>query len=47
MLLAEVGVPTHRVNYFDEKKNDEGLNANMELLEVARDVAQMRVVAYQ
>ena len=47
MLQAQVGVPTHWINYYDELKNDEGLNANMDLLKIVKNKAQMRVVAYQ
>lgn len=39
LLLVEIGVPTHRVTYFNEQRNSEGLNANLNMLEVGRDEA--------
>ena len=47
VLLAEIGIPTHWVMYYNKQENDEGLSANLDLLEMGLDEVQLRVVVYQ
>ena len=39
VLPVEIGVPTHQMTYFNEQESNEGLNANLDMLEVGRDNA--------
>ena len=47
VLPTKIGVPTHRVIYFNEQENNEEFSANLDMLEVGQDDSHMKVVAYQ
>ncbi|KAL5581863.1 hypothetical protein UlMin_014305 [Ulmus minor] len=42
---TEIGEPSFRVEQFDPEFNVEGLSLNLDLLEIKRDNAQIRMVA--
>ena len=44
---TEIGEPSFRVEQFDPESNVEGLSLNLDLLEIKRDNAQIRMVANQ
>ena len=44
---TEIGEPSFRTEEFDLDQNVEGLSLNLELLEIKRDNAQIRMVANQ
>ncbi|XP_077249480.1 uncharacterized protein LOC143889048 [Tasmannia lanceolata] len=47
VIPVDVGAPSPRVTNFNEKLNGEGLRANLDLLEEAREESQIRVAAYK
>lgn len=47
MIPVDIELTSYRVQAFDEKTNDEGLQASLDLLEEVRDRAQVRMAAYQ
>ena len=44
---AEVGEPSFRTTHFDPLTNDQGLSLNLDLIEIKRDKAQLRMMANQ
>lgn len=42
-----MGVPTYRINHHDPARNNEGLLANLDLLEEKRDQARIKEEAYK
>ena len=47
IILAEVGEPSFRIAHFDHLTNDQGLALNLDLIEIKRDKAYLRMVANQ
>ncbi|XP_077252349.1 uncharacterized protein LOC143891691 [Tasmannia lanceolata] len=47
VIPVDVGAPSPRVTNFDEKLNGDGLRANLDLLEEAREESRIRVAAYK
>ncbi|KAJ4702888.1 Rve domain-containing protein [Melia azedarach] len=47
IIPAEIGIPTYRITNFQEKKNYEALNLNLDLLEEKREESHIRVAVYQ
>ena len=47
VIPVEIGEPTLRVEYYDEKTNNSRLQANLDLLEEKREVAYVRAEAYK
>ena len=44
---TEIGEPSFRTEQFNLDFNDEGLSLNLDILEIKRDMAQIRMVANQ
>lgn len=47
VIPAEIGMPTYRISYFEEKENDEALQQSLDLVEERRDIAALREVKYK
>ncbi|XP_077242366.1 uncharacterized protein LOC143882853 [Tasmannia lanceolata] len=47
VIPVDVGAPSPRVTDFNEQLNGDGLNANLDLLEEAREESRIRVAAYK
>ncbi|XP_077247223.1 uncharacterized protein LOC143886939 [Tasmannia lanceolata] len=47
VIPVDVGTPSPRVTNFSEQLNDDGLRANLDLLEEAREESRIRVAAYK
>ncbi|XP_077237190.1 uncharacterized protein LOC143878861 [Tasmannia lanceolata] len=47
VIPVDVGTPSPRVTSFNEQLNDDGLRANLNLLEEAREESRIRVAAYK
>ncbi|XP_077248123.1 uncharacterized protein LOC143887814 [Tasmannia lanceolata] len=47
VIPVDVGAPSPRVAIFDEQLNGDGLRANLDLLEEAREESRIRVSAYK
>ena len=47
MIPVEIGVPSHRVEYFDEAKNTSLVALNLDLVAEKRARAELRTAIYQ
>ena len=47
MIPAEIGVPSHRVEYFDEVENTSLIASNLDLVAEKRDRAEFKTTIYQ
>ncbi|XP_077252557.1 uncharacterized protein LOC143891950 [Tasmannia lanceolata] len=47
VILVDVGTPSARISNFNEQLNGDGLRANLDLLEEAREESRIRVAAYK
>ncbi|GJV35195.1 reverse transcriptase domain-containing protein [Tanacetum coccineum] len=47
VILAEIGMPTHRTSSVNEKTNDQKLHLNLNLLEERREIAAIREARYK
>lgn len=47
VIPTEIGVTTHRTNYFGESENDEQIYLNLDLLADKKEVASRRATTYQ
>ncbi|XP_077215657.1 uncharacterized protein LOC143850283 [Tasmannia lanceolata] len=47
VIPVDVGTPSPRVTSFNEQLNDDGLRANLDLLEEAREESRIRVATYK
>ena len=47
VILAEIGVPSHRVEYFDEVENTSLIASNIDLVAEKKARAELRTTMYQ
>ncbi|GJR55300.1 reverse transcriptase domain-containing protein [Tanacetum coccineum] len=47
VILAEIGMPTHRTSNLNEKTNDQELRLNLDLLDEQREIAAIREARYK
>ena len=47
VISVEVRIPSIRIENFDGQTNSERQHANLDLLEEVREIAQIRMIAYQ
>ena len=47
VILAEVGLMSYRVGNHDERKNDEAIHLQLDLLDEVRAIAEQRLARYQ
>ena len=47
VILAEVGLTSYRVDHHDERKNDEAMSLELDLLDEVKTIAEQRLARYQ